>query len=155
MTLPADIATAISDPFGHGYKGRIGVSRELSTRRGGIAAIVRQFAARSRPAPPSSQYAYLISHGYYSAEELQNHPGCPPPPKKQATEILPAQEDKKRAAEEERMREENEYVAKVEREKWEDREDRVLRWREKESDADKGHDQCNCSACVEARRIEW
>lgn len=154
MALSVDIATAIQDPFGHGYEGRIAVSRELSTRRAGIAAVVRQFAGRSRPAPPSSQYQYLVSYGYYSAEELKSHPGCPPP-KIQATELTPAQEEAKKAAEEERMRGENEYVAKVEKEKWEDRENRMLRWRMKDADADNTHDRCDCSDCEEARRSGW
>ena len=154
MALPADIATAIEDPFGHGYEGRIAVSRELSTRRAGIAAVIRQFAARSRPAPSSSQYQYLISYGYYSAEELKGHPGCPAP-KTHATESTPAQEEAKRAKEEERMREENEYVAKVEKEKWEDRENRILRWRMKDADADDSHDRCGCPDCEEARRSDW
>ena len=155
MALPTNIATAIQDPFGHGYEGRIAVSRDFSTRRAGIAAVVRQFAARSKPAPPSSQYQYLISYGYYSAEELKGHPGCPPL-KIQATEPTPAEEEEaKRAAEEERMRGENEYVAKVEKEKWEHREDRILRWRMKDADADKDHDRCDCSACEEARRSGW
>ena len=66
-----DPTKAIHDPFGYGYEGRIGVDRETSTRRKGIAAVLHQFATRGLKAPEAAQYDYLITHGFYTAEELK------------------------------------------------------------------------------------
>ena len=66
-----DPVKALHDPFGYGFEGRIGVDRETSARRKGIAAVLHQFAARGIKAPEAAQYDYLIAHGFYTVEELK------------------------------------------------------------------------------------
>ena len=66
-----DSIKAIRDPFGYGHEGRIGVDRETSARRKGIAAVLHQFAKRGLQAPDAAQYEYLITHGFYTVEELK------------------------------------------------------------------------------------
>ena len=63
---------AIHDPFGHGHEGRIGVDRETFARRKGIAAVLHQFATRGLKALEAAQYEYLITHGFYTTEELED-----------------------------------------------------------------------------------
>ena len=66
-----DPIKAIHDPFGYGYEGRIGVDRETSTRRKGITAVLNRFVTRGIKAPEAAQYDYLITHGFYTVEELK------------------------------------------------------------------------------------
>lgn len=88
-----DPIKALHDPFGHGYEGRIGVDRETSAHRKGIAAVLHQFAARGIKAPEAAQYDYLITHGFYTVEELNevstSYPSSftvwAPPPRIQGT----------------------------------------------------------------------
>ena len=122
----AVITNAIHDPFGFGYEGRVAISRELSRRRVGITADVSQYASESKPAPDSIQYQYLLSHGYYSIEELEDHPGRPP---KNAPIIKAAEGGSSQAADETWMREQNEIQAKKEEKIWRARQERRLRWR--------------------------
>lgn len=151
-TTPLSIA--IQDPFGFGYEGRIGVTREFSSRRAGMAAVLSQYAQRSTPAPPSVQYWYLLYHGYYTADELINHPGRPAR-QDQTPEARAAEEESNRAAEEIRMREQNEYLAERGEERWRNRAARIRGWRDRAARirgstgnfdyAHEGH--CRCPEC--------
>lgn len=70
-----DITTAIEDPYGHGFEGRVQVDRQSSERRKHIATVVRHFSMHSLLAPAAVQYEYLLCYGYYTAEEMKDHPG--------------------------------------------------------------------------------
>lgn len=131
-SAPANITSAIQDPFGYGYEGRIAISRLFADRRAGIAAVVRQYAARSILAPHSVQYEYLICHGYYTAEELKDHPGCQTT-KGESKETTPGEDMEKEAETEEKMREQVEHVAEMEQKRWEWREARLFWWRRRDS----------------------
>ena len=149
-SAPAEITTVIQDPFGFGYEGRVAVSRELSRRRAVIATVLSQFASRSKPAPHSVQYQYFLSHGYYSPEELKDHPGNPS--KKDKDLESPSAEESNEAAEETRMREQNEYLAKKELKRWWAREARMRRWGARYHVMD-GRD-CGCAFCLELQAIQ-
>ena len=140
-----ETTTDIQDPFGFGYEGRVAVSHELSRRRAGIAAVLSQYASRSKPAPHSVQYQYLLSNGYYSPEELKDHPGHPPR-KDKALESSSTEESNK-ALEETRMREQNEYLAEKEEKRWKAREARMRRWRGRYRATDDGN--CQCAFCLD------
>ena len=71
QTAQSDTITALNDPFGYGFEGRIAVDRQASARRKGIAAVLAQFAARGMQAPATVQYNYFLTHGFYTAEELK------------------------------------------------------------------------------------
>ena len=98
------IPAAIQNPFDFGYEGRVGISRELSDRRSHIDLAIFIYTSQSQLVPQSLQYEYLLSRGYYSAEELDDHPGRP---RRSADE-----EVKKAATELTKMREYNEYVVR-------------------------------------------
>ncbi|KAL8795379.1 MAG: hypothetical protein Q9195_002120 [Heterodermia aff. obscurata] len=110
-SLP-DPTTAIHDPLGYGREGRIGVDRETSARRKGIAAVLHQFATRGLKAPEAAQYDYLVAHGFYTVEELRE---CPV---STDVKVLDPAEEKRVA----------EYVKKVGAEKWLRRSNRIGRW---------------------------
>ena len=75
--LPVDITAAIEDPFDYGYEGRVPVDRQLSARRKPIATILSHYAAKGIFAPLDVQYEYLVCYGFYTPEELKDHPGYP------------------------------------------------------------------------------
>ena len=70
-----DIITAIKDPYGYGFEGRVGGDHQFSERRKQIATALRQFSNHSFLAPVAVQYEYLLCYGYYTAEEMKDHPG--------------------------------------------------------------------------------
>ena len=67
--------TAIEDPYGYGFEGRVAVDRHSSERRKHVATVIRQFSTHSLLAPVAVQYEYLLCYGYYTAEEMKDHPG--------------------------------------------------------------------------------
>ena len=69
------ITPAIQDPYGYGFEGRVALDFPSSERRNRVATVIRQFSAHSLPAPAAVQYEYLLCHGYYTAEEMKDHPG--------------------------------------------------------------------------------
>lgn len=147
QTASPETTTAIQDPFGFGYEGRVAVSRELSRRRAGITAVFSHYESRSKPAPHSVQYQYLLAHGHYTPEELKDHPGRPPR-RDQAPETTSADENTD-AVEEMRMKEQNEYLARKEDERWKDREARLRRWRASYDDTEA--EECSCWYCLGRR----
>ena len=70
-----DITNAIKDPYGYGFEGRVALDIPSSERRNRIFTVIRQFSAHSLPAPAAVQYEYLLCYGYYTAEEMKDHPG--------------------------------------------------------------------------------
>ena len=138
--------TIIQDPFDFGYEGRVAISRELSRRRAGITAALTRYTSRIELVPHSLQYQYLLSHGYYTTEELKDHPGRPLEPGFTSVDREDTIDAQWKIAENRRMIAQSEYLAKKEEKRWQDREARLRRWRA--SFDDSTYSSCHCRFCM-------
>ena len=64
----------VGNPLGFGYEGRIALSSSDSAYQPNVDAIVDWYNSRSRPVSGDVQIMYLHCHGYYTLEELLQHP---------------------------------------------------------------------------------